>query len=101
MKYALKVRNDDQSRQTALTIKEKLKDSKVITNGFEIYRSDIEDASNIKNAPTIANNNVSARIVLFKCFNTFTFFLFFIFYHVYYTKNNIKCKLYAILVVSI
>lgn len=26
MKYALKVRNDDQSRQTALTIKEKLKD---------------------------------------------------------------------------
>lgn len=31
---------------TPETIKEKLKDSKVITNGFEIYRSDIEDASN-------------------------------------------------------
>lgn len=31
---------------TPETIKEKLKDSKVITNGFEIYRSDIEEASN-------------------------------------------------------
>lgn len=32
--------------RTPETIKEKLKDSKVITNGFEIYRSDIEKASN-------------------------------------------------------
>lgn len=32
--------------RTPETIKEKLKDSKVITNGFEIYRSDIEEASN-------------------------------------------------------
>ena len=31
--------------KTPETIKEKLKDSKVITNGFEIYRSDIEEAS--------------------------------------------------------
>lgn len=31
--------------RTPETIKEKLKDSKVITNGFEIYRSDIEEAS--------------------------------------------------------
>lgn len=31
---------------TPETIKEKLKDSNVITNGFEIYRSDIEEASN-------------------------------------------------------
>lgn len=32
--------------RTPETIKEKLKDSKVITNGFEVYRSDIEEASN-------------------------------------------------------
>lgn len=32
--------------RTPETIKEKLKDSRVITNGFEIYRSDIEEASN-------------------------------------------------------
>lgn len=31
--------------RTPETIKEKLKDSQVITNGFEIYRSDIEEAS--------------------------------------------------------
>ena len=31
--------------RTPEAIKEKLKDSKVITNGFEIYRSDIEEAS--------------------------------------------------------
>ena len=61
----------------------------------------MEDASNIKNAPAIANNNVNTRIGLFKCLNTFTFFFFFIFYQVYYTKNNVKCKLYDILVVSI
>ena len=54
--------------------------------------AEIDDASNIKNAPAIANNNVNARIGLFKCLNTFTFFFFFIFYQVYYTKMKTRRK---------